>query len=68
MVVDILLGVIFGAAALWAVYVGLYDELTLTRGQRARSLPRSFWRRSLMVAIVGAVIGGVLMWRIRVGA
>ena len=65
MVLDVLIGIAFGGAAAWAAYAGFYDKLTWRRGQPARSLPASFWRRSLSCAVVGAVIGGILMWTVR---
>jgi ABC-type antimicrobial peptide transport system permease subunit len=67
LVLDILVGVVFGGAVGWASYAGLYDQSVHTRGQSARSLPILFWRWSLMCAAIGAVIGGVLMWRVRHG-
>ena len=64
----LVVGAAFGAAAGWGAYVGLYDALTETRGQSLRRLPRTFWRRSLIVALCGAVAGTFLMWRALAGA
>jgi hypothetical protein len=66
-VLDLLIGVAFGAAVAWTTYAGIYDQLTWTRGQRFRSLPASFWYRSLTCAAARAVIGGILMWRVQHG-
>lgn len=59
----IVLGAVFGAFAAWGAYIGVYDALSETRGTPARRLPRAFWRRSAIIAIAGALLGAVLMWR-----
>jgi H+/Cl- antiporter ClcA len=64
----LLLGAVFGALAAWGTWIGLYDALTDTRGTPARRLPKAFWRRSAVIALGGAVLGAVLMWRTVVDA
>ena len=63
----LLVGGAFGAVAAWGAFVGLYDHLTRTRGVSGRRLPRSFWRRSALIATAGALAGATLMWRTIVG-
>lgn len=62
MLLDIVLGALVGAVGLWGAFAGVFDQLTDTRGRRMRTLPRSFWLRSAVIATAGAVLGAVLMW------
>jgi ABC-type antimicrobial peptide transport system permease subunit len=64
LVFDVVVGGLFGGVVAWTVCAELYEKLTYTRGQPARSLPASFWRWSVACAAVGAVLGGILMWRV----
>jgi hypothetical protein len=68
MLSDMLLGALFGAVALWGAFLGLYDQLAGTRGQRLRTLPSSFWRRSAVIATLGAMLGALLMWILQGGS
>jgi hypothetical protein len=67
MLSDILLGALFGAVVIWGAFLGLFDQFTETRGQRLRSLPKSFWRRSAVGATVGGVLGAVIAWMLHGG-
>ena len=66
---DIAVGAAFGGVGAWGTVAGLYDKLTRPRSRRlrARQLPRWFWRWSLLVALLGAVLGGFAMWRVQSG-
>jgi len=63
MVMDVALGTVFGALAAWVACVGVYEEWIRGERRPLRELPGRFWRVSLTIALVGAVLGGVAMWR-----
>ena len=69
-ILHLVLGALIGAVTGWALYAGFYlefKELGGTFGIRAlrEPVPKSFWRVSSYVALIGGLIGIVIaVWMI----
>ena len=64
----VLLGAAFGAVAAWSAYAGLVQEWHgLDRKSVFQAMPTGFWRRSAIIAVVGAGLGAIAMWKVHAG-
>jgi len=67
MILWVLVGAAFGAVAAWTAYAGLVHELQGLERKSVFQLPTVFWRRSVVIAVLGAGLGAFAMWKVHAG-